>query len=952
MDNYDSYTYNLYDLIARVSGQEPLVLRSDAPRDTYERLQASGSVGKVVISPGPGTPANPSDIGHVPWILEWQVPILGVCLGHQAIAHHYGGVVSQAPTPMHGRVSKVRVAVDDRLFKGIPREFSVVRYHSLAVAPTLPCMLEPLAWVSGVSTAEEDCLMALRHRERPIWGVQFHPESVLSEYGRELMANFLGFPMVVPARIPRPLTAPRPPKSSTVSQSARPYRLHRRLMQGGVPEDLPSIFDNVFYCRNTPCVWLDSAKKDVANFSVMGGGKQAGPLAESLTYSCATRQLTFSSQSRVSRGLEKNETFFDVFNEEVEVSRSLVAVDDIEWDFGGGWVGFTGYELKCEVHSEQLFAFPQEALIDTAWTFVDRFLYIDHKNNKCWLAAMNSEAPERWFNEVEYMFSRSQQHLARPPESEVLEEKEVEFALMDPEESYKQNARRCLDCIRRGESYQLCLTTAFTSPWRPRCPLQLYREMRRSNPAPYGAVLIFGPDLALVSSSPERFMRVDVDGVVEVKPMKGTAPRGATPGEDDQLRRELSSSEKDIAENLMIVDLMRNDLSIVCDVGSVIADKLMEVETYAHYHQLVSSISGRLRVQTSSVECLRQLFPPGSMTGAPKIRSMQLLEDLEKARSRRGPYSGCFGFVSMKGKAAALAVAIRTVVLTEAGTSIGAGGAITILSDPAKEFEEMLVKARPALRALSKMVRCLRVPSLGLSLVADLVETVLWHPEHGVWLFDCHYDRLSASTQALGTKALSRPAFAQLLACTPPSNLGAEWASPSRKLACEPLRVRLALTCDGAAHVTMAPVPFPVFLGIPPSPVGPSRLVVLDSQPSIGPYGGHKTSSRGMYDAARARHSITPTSNELDVVLYNHKREITETTIHNIAVQMEPGAPWLTPPASCGIIVGTLRSVLPLEPRVISMEMWERRHRAIVFNSVRGVIEVITADACKRNAKL
>jgi para-aminobenzoate synthetase len=229
-------------------------------------------------------------------------------------------------------------------------------------------------------------------------------------------------------------------------------------------------------------------------------------------------------------------------------------------------------------------------------------------------------------------------------------------------------------------------------------PWSAYRLLRRDNPAPFGALLRFG-SLSVLGCSPERFIRVDSDRWVESKPIKGTRPRGASAPEDERLRLDLSRNPKDRAENLMIVDLVRNDLGICAEVGSVHVEKLFDVETYATVHQLVSTVRARLRPDRSAVDCVRSSFPGGSMTGAPKLRTMSIIDDLEDGP--RGVYSGALGYFSLSG-AADFSIVIRTLVVEPDRISFGVGGAIIALSDPGAEFEEIAVKGTPFLRLLGQ----------------------------------------------------------------------------------------------------------------------------------------------------------------------------------------------------------------------------------------------------------
>jgi para-aminobenzoate synthetase len=231
-------------------------------------------------------------------------------------------------------------------------------------------------------------------------------------------------------------------------------------------------------------------------------------------------------------------------------------------------------------------------------------------------------------------------------------------------------------------------------------PLNTYRALRSTNPAPYATYLGF-PGVKVLSSSPERFLTVDPYGVVDAKPIKGTRKRGKTIQEDEALYRDLRTNEKDRSENLMIVDLLRNDIGTVCNVGSVHVSNMFTVESYATVHQLVSTIRGRLRRGISAVQAVQAAFPAGSMTGTPKIRTLEIIDRLEAGP--RGVYSGSIGFFGLNGSAD-LSVVIRTVVATDRSVTVGVGGAIVDLSDPQEELEEMLLKSRAVVHALAETV--------------------------------------------------------------------------------------------------------------------------------------------------------------------------------------------------------------------------------------------------------
>lgn len=261
--------------------------------------------------------------------------------------------------------------------------------------------------------------------------------------------------------------------------------------------------------------------------------------------------------------------------------------------------------------------------------------------------------------------------------------------------AYLRMIAACQDAIRRGDAYLLCLTNTATvrtgtDPWTA------YARLRADAPTHHAGLLRLG-GTTLVSASPERFLEIDAHGVVRSSPIKGTRRRDPDPLVDEALAEELRTDEKERAENVMIVDLVRNDLSRIAEPGSVRVGRLLEVERYPAVHQLVSTVEGRLRVGAGVGDAVRSLFPAGSMTGAPKRSAMSILRGLEAGP--RGVYSGAFGLIRADGSAD-LAMVIRSIVYERASVTVGAGGGITALSDPAFELAEVRLKAARMLAAL------------------------------------------------------------------------------------------------------------------------------------------------------------------------------------------------------------------------------------------------------------
>jgi para-aminobenzoate synthetase component 1 len=256
---------------------------------------------------------------------------------------------------------------------------------------------------------------------------------------------------------------------------------------------------------------------------------------------------------------------------------------------------------------------------------------------------------------------------------------------------------RTLNAVRAGDIYQANLTQRFLAELPPEVTaFDLYCDLAGQSPAPFAAFINAG-DMALISASPERFVSLSAEGVVETRPIKGTRPRGNTPEEDVALARDLSVSAKDRAENLMIVDLLRNDLSRVCEPGSICVPELCTLTTFPAVHHLVSCITGQMRPGLGAVDLLRAAFPGGSITGAPKIRAMEIIHALEPAP--RGPYCGCIAWMGFNG-AMDSSIIIRTLVKAGRQLVAQSGGGIVADSDPAQEYEECLTKIRPLLSVL------------------------------------------------------------------------------------------------------------------------------------------------------------------------------------------------------------------------------------------------------------
>lgn len=740
IDNYDSFTQNLFHLLAKVNGRPPVVVPNDWDRWTPSVLD---DVDNVVLSPGPGTPANPTDIGICAEVVATsRIPVLGICLGHQSIALAAGARVGHAPDPRHGRVSAISHA-GQGLFAGLPSPFDAVRYHSLAVTE----VAEPLA---VTARSEDGVVQGIAHRERPLWGVQFHPESILTDHGKALLANFArltrehqggapvhavsgGSPQPGPARPQAAEPAPDPESERDAASEPDPEELpHLPLLTRTVPfTGDPAVLFDTLHGDDDCAVWLDGNMPgdDRGRFSILGA--PTGPLGRIAEADVTAGTVTLTGPGvpvgTVDRG------FFDWLAAELRQHRvPPSATAHLPFDFGLGWVGYLGYELKAECGSSAAHHAPTP---DASLVFLDRAIVLDSHEGTAHLLVLDPAGhpgeADTWTETTSAVVAHvdalppaqekrpehtdpEPSHSSSARHGEAPEAATSGLTAQLPREQYIERVRTAQHLIRDGETYEVCLTTrlegpvdALASAGEPRAPRRptrvddplwdAYLRLRQANPAPFGAYLRL-PGATVLSTSPERFLRIDSAGRVESSPIKGTRPRGRTAAEDAALIDDLRTAEKDRSENLMIVDLVRHDLGRTARTGSVHVETLFGVQTYATVHQLVSTVTAQLAHDASPVDCVRAAFPPGSMTGAPKRRTMDILDSLEPGP--RGVYSGAIGWFSLTG-AVDLSVVIRTLVASRGRFSYGVGGAIVALSDPVEEYDETVVKAGPLLRLLT-----------------------------------------------------------------------------------------------------------------------------------------------------------------------------------------------------------------------------------------------------------
>jgi para-aminobenzoate synthetase/4-amino-4-deoxychorismate lyase len=535
--------------------------------------------------------------------------------------------------------------------------------------------------------------------------------------------------------------------------------------------------------------------------------------------------------------------------------------------------GFFSYELGYCLEPKLGGLIPDERRVPLLWIGLFRApLPLDDADTRAWLEA-NGGAERAKISDLRLSWTREQ---------------------------YRKEFNAVQDYIAAGDVYQINLTVKYRFAFEGD-PVALYAALRRKQRVAYGA-LISTPELSVLSLSPELFLRREGKHM-STRPMKGTAPRGRTPREDARIKTWLAMDEKQRAENLMIVDLLRNDLGRVARIGSVEVTDLFTVETYRSVHQMTSGISAELRSDMELKDVLRALFPCGSVTGAPKVRAMEIIRELETGA--RGVYTGAIGHIAPSGDLQ-FNVAIRTVVLDGASGEMGIGGGIVADSKEESEFEECLLKAQFLTRVDAPF---------------ELIETLRFERDKGFHLLERHLARLQSSAAHFGYPYARETVLAAL---------DQETARVQAPVAL----VRLLLAEDGAITVTSTPIELPTRDTVWRFVISDQRLDEKD------PLFYHKTTRRQFFDREMERQKAATGCDE--VIFLNKKGELTEGTRTNLFLELDGRL--FTPALASGLLPGTLREELLDLPRAAASEAvltpadLLRTDRIYLGNSVRGLV--------------
>ncbi len=473
----------------------------------------------------------------------------------------------------------------------------------------------------------------------------------------------------------------------------------RRLFAQG---DLVPVYRTLLADLETPVsVYLKLAQASRASFLLesVEGGEQIGRYSflgvnPKGVITVQDDQVTVTRHGQTTtRPLEPGEDPLHV------IAREFERVQPVRLDglprFVGGAVGYLSYDVVRYFERLPATASDDLRLPDAAFLLADTLVIFDHARHQLIVLANahNTGDPDAAYDDALRRIDEVIEALARPlpflPDSAASANGGGELQSNQTREQYEANVRAAKEYIAAGDAFQIVLSQRFSRRTSAE-PFSIYRALRALNPSPYMFFLRFDDDLSLIGASPEMMVRLE-DGTATVRPIAGTRPRGKTDAEDDALAAELLADEKERAEHVMLVDLGRNDLGRVCEYGTVRVPEMMVIERYSHVMHIVSQVEGRLRPGMTAFDLLRATFPAGTLSGAPKVRAMEIIEELEG--TRRGPYGGAVGYFSFDGSMDTC-ITIRTMVMRGDTVTFQAGAGIVADSDPAREYEESVNKAR------------------------------------------------------------------------------------------------------------------------------------------------------------------------------------------------------------------------------------------------------------------
>lgn len=702
IDNYDSFTFNVYQYLCELSNCVE-VYRND--QITIEEIR-EGKPDLIVLSPGPKAPKDAGICIEVINTFKGEIPILGICLGHQAINEAFGGETIHAKKLVHGKTSDII-----SLKKGIMEKmsnFKATRYHSLAVnREKLPSCLEITC-----QTMDGE-IMGIRHKEFMIEGVQFHPESILTEKGKELIAAFMSA-IKTNGCVEDQVRHAREKNSvnGTNKKNVRPINIPQKvnIIEAQIPFD--TLFSTLYQTYPSKDIFI----MDSADGPNVDKEKNIIGLFPKFDISVKKGIMTFKTQDIMLENHFK-ENLIDLYD--VTTNSFILPIDSRFSDvfkliklmyqmsqqetthvYSHGLAGFFSYEYLHQIEKIERSNLADFDIPDIHLTYYSTLIHYCTKEGAMTVFGnlINKEAEKQHEEVLEFLVNMSAISVSTayiPDGSDIPLDK---LAIKLSKEDYLKKVSQAQKYVMDDDIFQVQLGARMEM--KITLPIvELYKRLRRISPSPY-MFLWEREDIGLIGNSPELQLKIRNQEILS-RPIAGTSKgKGHNSEEQEKVISDLINSEKEQAEHIMLVDLARNDISRAAKIGTVEVEKLMEVEEYYNVFHLTSSVVGEISNQADTLALFEDSFPAGTLTGAPKIRAMEIIQELEE--HERGPYGGAFGFFDFSGDLIS-SIIIRTVMKIEDKFTFQASAGIVADSIPEDEWNEIFYKTATIRKVLNQI---------------------------------------------------------------------------------------------------------------------------------------------------------------------------------------------------------------------------------------------------------
>ncbi|MDR2083229.1 MAG: chorismate-binding protein [Candidatus Ancillula trichonymphae] len=699
VDNYDSFTYNIYQYLTEVDCSVLVVRNDKITIDEVEALNADA----IFLSPGPKAPESAGICLEVVKNCYRKTPIFGICLGHQTIAQAFGGKVVRASSILHGKTSLIHPL--NAGVMTLEEPFWATRYHSLTVErQTLPSCLEITA------QTDDGCIMGLKHKDYAVEGVQFHPESILTPRGKQLIKNFL---KQVPAQKDKNyaifdnlVSAGRSMQNEQDSKTAENATTRQVVQKVGQGLGMFHLFKALKwqFGEDKVCL-LDSASgpKDDRNVSIVGVNPKFDLVVKHSKLYLKTPHLEIENAFRSELSDLYNEDgyfllpdgkFSNFFKRVQAMFRAKSTLK-----YSNGLIGMFSYEYlhyleNIERKNRRDIEIPDLHLTYYSHILTNEldevFLVSNHITTD---VEQQTDELVAFIKRVDFnnSFNESTSGTIKKPDN-------IAIFTTSTHDEYIKTVEIAKDCIRSGDIFQVQLGIRKTMEVDIDS-LVLYEMLRMQNPSPYMFFWSRG-GYTLIGNSPELQLKV-VDSNILIRPIAGTSKgKGKNFTERERAIQELKNSEKEQAEHIMLVDLARNDVGVWSEPRSVKVDDLMSIAEYSHVFHMVSSVSGTLAKDAHSIDVFEATFPAGTLTGTPKVRAMEIIQELEVCE--RGAYGGAFVFLDFSGNIMS-SIIIRTVVKENGKCHFQSSAGIVINSEAENEWNELQYKTQMLKNALEAL---------------------------------------------------------------------------------------------------------------------------------------------------------------------------------------------------------------------------------------------------------